>query len=200
MTGIALIVFIFIWGSIAVWLGRILSRKILTHLTGNTATGKLNKRSGLITFLTIAFVFLLPLADEIISYPSYYKMCEDGGKYQFAPGMDEKKVFGRKYRTKVEEEKLVRLFPTFQTLAPEDNSNFGVVIKSAKLKLVDDQTDETLLTTRTAKPLRSAFAIPWDGGRIPWLLHECSNMVGKNGEDSQKLIRSLQLHPSYRWD
>lgn len=200
MTGIGLLIFILIWGSVSIGLGKLLSRKVLTRYTTDLTTLKSTIRGDLITFFLSALIFLLPIADEIISYPSYYKMCEDAGKYQFAPGMDEKKVFGRDYRIEVEDEKLIRLFPSFQELQPTQDKNFGVVVKVNKLKLTDENTKETLLTTQIVKPLRSFFAIPWDGKRIPWLLHECSDMVGKNGEASQNFIRSLRLHLIYHLD
>jgi hypothetical protein len=148
----------------------------------------------------IIFVFVLPLADEILSYPAYHKLCDKGGKYQFASGIDERKVFGRYYRTKVVEEKLISLFPDFQTLRANESYKFGVIIKATKIQLIDDKSNEALLVSEGYEPIRSTFAIPWDGSRITWLLHECSNWVGKNGEESQMLIEKLQLHPTYRWD
>ena len=184
MTGIALIIFIFIWGSIAVWLGRLLSKKVFAWLTTNLTTGKPNKWSGLINFLTIAFVFLLPLADEIISYPSYYQMCKDAGKYEFAPGMDAKKAFGREYHIDLEE-KRVQIFPTHKELELHKAPSNGVVVDISKFKVIDTNSTELLLVGTRIKAVRSFFAIPWDGGRTPWLLHGC----GPNKD----LIYKLQL-------
>lgn len=197
MIGLGILFFLAIWAVLSLLIARLLSKKLLTRFTTDATTGNTSSKGTFITLLLSVLVFFAPIADEIISYPSYYQMCQAAGKYEFAPGMDEKKVFGREYRIEEEDKKLIRLFPTFQTLLPEDNRNFGVVIEATKLKLIDDKTNETLLTTPTNKPLRSFFALPWDGKRIPWLLHECSDVLGKNGGESQKYIRSLQMHLNY---
>jgi hypothetical protein len=196
MIGLGVLLFLCIWGAIALLIANVIGKKLLKRFTKD-AEGRTTSKGVLIILVVSVLVFFAPIADEIISYPAYSKMCQDAGKYEFAPNMDEKKVFGREYRIEEEDKKLIRLFPTFQTLHPEDNSNFGVVIEITKLKLIDDNTNETLLTTRTAKPLRSFFAMPWDGKRIPWLLHECSDVLGKNGGESQKYIRSLQMRLKY---
>jgi hypothetical protein len=201
MADIGLIIFVCIWGAIAIWIGAKLSNfKLFTRYTQNAETGIPTWRDLPVKVGLIIFIFFLPLADEILSYPAYHKLCENGGKYQFAPGMDERKVFGRYYRTKVVEEKLIRLFPDFQTIPASEANSYGVVIKATKIHLIDDKSNEVLLVSEGFKPIRSAFAISWDGSRITWLLHECSNLVGSNGADSQKYIRALQLHPTYRWD
>jgi hypothetical protein len=192
MIGIGLIIFILIWGSIAVWLGRLLSRIVFARFTSNANTGQPSTKGSLITFLLIVFVFLLPIADEIISYPSYYKLCEDGGKYEFALGMDEKKAFGRQHQVKLET-KLMRLFPDFHILSSSEDARSGVVIQLTKRKVIDIVTNEVILTSDDVVPIHSFFAIPWDGGRIPWVLQECSANVGKNARVSQELLRKLRL-------
>ena len=184
MTGIALIIFILIWGSIAVWLGRILSRKVFARFTTNLTTGKPSKWTGLITFLTIAFVFLLPLADEIISYPAYSKMCQGTGQYEFAPGMDDKKVYRREYQIDLEE-KRVQIFPVHKELSLQEAPSSGVIVEISKRKIVDTKTRELLLLGTNIKPVHSFFAMPWDGSRIPWLLRSCYS--------SEELIYKLQL-------
>lgn len=160
----------------------------------NEAKASSWQRSGtsLLQYSFAALIFLLPVADEIISYPTYYKMCKNGGRYQFAPGMDEKKVFGREYYATSNHE-LTRLFPDFKnTLLPSDK-NSGVVIQVDRTKIIDTNTGEILLESVGFNPIHSFSAIPWDGTRIPWLLQECGDYVGNNGEYSQDLIRKLHL-------
>lgn len=198
MTGIALMIFLLIWGLIALWLSKVLWRLINSfkkqpRLENEAKASSLqNSRTKLLQLALAALIFMLPVADEIISYPTYYKMCEDGGKYQFAPGMDAKKVFGREYYATSDYE-LTRLFPDFNNLLHMDDQNSGVVIQIDKTKIIDTNTGEILLESVGFKPIHSFFAIPWDGKRIPWLLQECGNHVGKNGEYSQELIRKLRL-------
>ena len=184
MTGIGLLIFLLIWGSIAVWLGKLLSRKVFTRYTTDLTTLKSTIRGDLITFLLITFIFLLPIADEIVSYPTYYKMCEDAGNYQFAPDMDEKKVFGREYQIDSEKKRL-QIFPVRKDLSLQKAPSSGVVIDISKRKIVDTKTRELLLVGTHIEAVRSFFAIPWDGGRIPWLLHGCY--------PSEELIYKLQL-------
>ena len=38
---------------------------------------------------------------------------------------------------------------------------------------MDAETNDDLFYGSSIKPIRSAFAMPWDGGRIPWLFHGC---------------------------
>jgi hypothetical protein len=45
--------------------------------------------------LLTAFVFLLPLMDQIIAYPKWQQMCATTGDFEWGTGIDEEKAFGR---------------------------------------------------------------------------------------------------------
>lgn len=190
MSGIFLIIFLLVWGAVAVLLGNWLS-KLFKRFTTNAQTGTTNLAHYPLKGLLIAVVFLLPIADEIIAYPRYYQMCEGAG-YKFALGMDAKKAFRRPYYAKSEYE-VMRLFPNSHLLSPNEDKNSGVVVELKKLKIIDTYTGEIILTSDGVKPIHSLFAIPWEDGRHPWLLHGCDENVGKNGEKSQIFFRELQL-------
>lgn len=198
MAGIGLIIFMCIWGAIAIWIGIKLSNfKLFTSFTKSTKTKNPTWWDFPVKAGLIIVVFFLPLADEILSYPTYDKLCENSGKYQFAPGMNEKNVFGRDYRINLVEEKRIRLFPSFRELLPNESSDFGVTIRVTKLNLIDDKTGQLLLNTQDIVPLHSFSALKWDGSYYPWLLTTCTHMVGINGKASQNFIRSLELHLIY---
>jgi hypothetical protein len=113
MIGIGLIIFILIWGSIAVWLGKLLSRTVFARFISNTNTGQPSAKSGLITFLLIALVFLLPILDQLIAYPKWQQMCATTGDFEWGPNMDEKKAFGREVTTKFKQTKTT-IFPNIK--------------------------------------------------------------------------------------
>lgn len=100
MIGIGLIIFILIWGSIAIWLGRLLSRTVFARFTTNVTTGKPTAKGGLIKFLLIALVFLLPILDQLIAYPKWQQLCATTGDFEWGPGMDEKTAVGREVTAK----------------------------------------------------------------------------------------------------
>lgn len=191
MIGLGVLLFLCIWGAIAILVANLIGKKLLKRFTKD-AEGRTTGEGTLIILLLSVLVFFAPIADEIISYPTYYKMCQNAGKYEFAPGMDEKKVFGREYYATSDYE-MIKLFPSFHELSSTDDKNSGVVVQVDKAKIIDTNTGEILLVSVGFKPIRSFFAMPWDGSRFPWLLKECGKHVGKNGGYSQELIRKLQL-------
>lgn len=195
MSGIFLIIFLLVWGAVAVLLGSLLSR-LIKRLTTNTQTGVPNGWQTPVKFLMIALVFFLPIADEIISYPRYYQMCQDAGKYEFAPGMDAKKVFGRYFRMEFENEKLIGLFPNYHQVTQDVRTLKSFTVKEMNVNLVDISTDEIILKSKIVVPVASFAAIPWNGERYTWLLHSCTT----ENEKSKKFIRALQLHQTYNFD
>lgn len=192
MIGLGILFFLAIWAVLSLLIARLLSKSLLRRFITDATTGNISSKGVFVTLLLGVLVFFAPIADEIISYPSYYKMCEDGGKYKFASGMDEKKVFGREFYATSKYE-LTGLFPSFNTLSPIDDKGSGVIIQVDKTSIIDTNTGEILLKSVGFKPIHSFFAIPWDGQRIPWLLQECGKHVGKNGGYNQQLIGKLQL-------
>jgi hypothetical protein len=184
MIGLGILLFLAIWAGLSLLIARLLSKKLLRRFTTDATTDNISSKGVFITLLLSVLVFFAPIADEIISYPSYYKMCEAAGKYEFALGMDEKKAFGREYHIDLEE-KRVQIFPTHKELELHKTPPSGVVVDVSKRKIIDTNSKELLLVGTHIKAVRSFFAMPWDGGRIPWLLHECY--------PNEELLYKLQL-------
>jgi hypothetical protein len=184
MIGLGMLLFLCIWGAIALLIANLIGKRLLKRFTKDAETGRTTSKGALVILVLSVLVFFAPITDEIISYPSYYKMCESADKYEFAPGMDKEKVLGREYHIDLEE-KRAQIFPTYQELDPHKTPSNGVVVDISKRKIVDTNSRELLLVGTTVKAVRSFFAIPWDGGRIPWLLHGCY--------PSEELIYKLQL-------
>ena len=111
-------------------------------------------------------------------------MCQGASSYELASGMTEKKAFGQEYHFDLEE-KRVQIFPTYKELELHKAPYSGVVVDVSKRKIIDTNSKELLLVGTHIEAVRSFFAIPWDGGRIPWLLHPCY--------PSEELIYKLQL-------
>ena len=177
------IIFLCIWGAIALLIASLIGNKLLRKFTKD-AEGRTTSKGVLIILVLSVLAFCAPIADEIISYQSYYKMCEGADEYKFAPGMDEKKAFGQEYHIDLEE-KRVQIFPTYKELELHKAPHSGVVVDVSKRKIIDTNSKELLLIGTHIKAARSFFAIPWGGGRIPWLLHECY--------PNEELIYKLQL-------
>ncbi|NOS97616.1 MAG: hypothetical protein HOP25_04010 [Methylotenera sp.] len=183
MIGLGVLLFLCIWGAVALLIASLIGKKLLKRFTKD-AEGRTTSKGVLIILVLSILVFFAPIADEIISYPAYSKMCQDAGKYEFAPNMDEKKVFGREYHIDLEE-KRVQIFPTYKELELHKVPHSGVVVDVSKRKIIDTNSKELLLVGTHIKAVRSFFAMPWDGSRIPWLLHECY--------PNEELIYNLQL-------
>ena len=171
MSGIFLIIFLCIWGAVALLIANLIGKKLLKKFTKD-AEDRTTGKGTLIVLLLAVLAFFAPIADEIISYPAYSKMCQGAKEYKFASGMDEKKVFGRKYKI-LSNTKRIQIFPFYRDLPPHERAEGGVILDVSRGAFVDAQTNEVLFHDSFVKPIRSAFAMPWDGGRIPWLLHEC---------------------------
>jgi hypothetical protein len=49
----------------------------------------------LTTLILSVLVILLPFWDQLIAYPKWQQLCSTTGDFEWGPGMDEKKAFGR---------------------------------------------------------------------------------------------------------
>ncbi len=95
MMGILVLILLGLWGWFAIWLGKLLSRTLFARFTTNATTGEATKKGGLITLLLIACVLLLPVLDQLIAYPKWQQLCATTGDFEWGPGMDEKKAYGK---------------------------------------------------------------------------------------------------------
>lgn len=199
MSGIFLIIFLLVWGAIALLIANFIGKKLLKRITKDTE-GRTTSKGASITLVLSVMVFFAPIADEIIAYPTYSKMCQGAGEFQFSSGMDEKKVFGREvYSLRVEE--YIMLFPNRQTLSKaelqsraNENKTSGVVAIKTIDKKIDNKTGEEILSIKKVKPISSMFAFPdASGGRNTWILKECGLFGSTKGKSNPDFYKALQL-------
>lgn len=173
MIGILVLILLLVWIFVAIWLGKLLSRAVFSRFT---ATDKSSVKSGLITLLLIATVFLLPVLDQIIAYPKWQQLCSTTGDFEWGPGMDKSKVFGREYYGESE----IKTFTIFP----------NVSVTSTSMKIIDANTNELLFIKPhynfSAKPL---FKLPdASGGGASIFLHKCAT-YGLNGKRYEKYLK-----------
>jgi hypothetical protein len=198
MIGLGVLLFLCIWGAIALLIASLIGKKLLKKFTKD-AEGRTTSKGVLIILVLSILVFFAPIADEIISYPSYYKMCEDGGKYEFAPGMDAKKASEREVFMS-ETYDYILLFPHFKTLltgnVPQQRNvkkDSGVIVERATIRYMDATTKELVLTYKWIDPIASFSAINWNGKEITWLLRRCDSSRTTEGKLSNDFFRNLNL-------
>lgn len=194
MSGIFLMIFLLVWASIALLIANLISKNLLKRFTKD-ADGNTTAKGAIINSVLAVLVFFSPITDEIFSYPSYYKMCKDAGKYEFATGMNAKKAFGRQYYIKFDDEKLISLFPWISEVKQADDKPRSVLVKESNLRLIDESTHETIFNSRIVVPVTSLSAIPWGGKRITWLLHSCTT----ENKQSNDLLVGLRLKQVYKF-
>lgn len=205
MTGIALMIFVFIWGLIALLLSKMLWKLIGSfkrRLQLENSAENSSRQHSISLLLQIALavlIFVLPLADEIIAYPKYYQLCSEAGSFQFGPGMDAHKAHGREVYQVYDHEYLI-LFPQFRSLLASEIPQYqnvskksGVIVEKRLFRYIDTSTGELVLSNKSFNPVSSFFAIRWDGNKIPWLLKECGSHGTTKGRPSQDFYRDLQL-------
>lgn len=195
MIGIGILLFLCIWGAVALLIANLIGKKLLKRFTKD-AEDRTTGKGTLIVSLLAVLVFFAPIVDEIITYPTYYKMCQSAGKYEFALGMNAKKAFGRQYYIKFQDEKFISLFPRVSEVKWNADKFQSALVKEVNLRLIDESTYETILTSRIVVPMTSLFAIPWDGKRITWLLHSCTT----ENRESNELLAALQLKQVYKFE
>jgi hypothetical protein len=102
-----------LWLGVAVWMGQVISKWIIKRFV-NRAAEETTLRQRLVYLsswvMITTFVLFLPFVDQLIAYPKWQQLCSTTGDIEWAPGMDEKKAYGRQLvvRNKAHE---VNLFP-----------------------------------------------------------------------------------------
>lgn len=92
MIGLFVLGILGLWLWFAIWLAKKLNNYLWRKVDARTA-GVLAPKitAALLTILVI----LLPFIDQIIAYPKWQQLCSTTGDFEWGPGMDEKKAFGR---------------------------------------------------------------------------------------------------------
>jgi hypothetical protein len=178
MIGLFVLIILGLWGVFAVWLGKLLTRKIFTRLTINKATGETTTIGRLITLFLIALVFMLPVLDQLIAYPKWQQLCSTTGDFEWGSGMDEKKAFGRTVTTKFQHHNRV-IFPAIKVLY-------------RSMSIYDAETGELIYKKpRFSFSARAFIYLPTSSGnKSAVFLPSC------NDYRSENLYRKLQLKES----
>lgn len=154
MIGILFIFVIGLWLVIALALGRKIPKwlGITRH----------QKALGLVFAL---LVFVAPVADEVIAYPQMRGLCASLKPYEFAPGMDEKKAYGRTVE---------------QALEINEESLWPSSVKVTRwdLRYIDTATKEPVLVYTRFQPKSGMLGVPngSSGGAMTVLLKECTDV------------------------
>ena len=113
-------------------------------------------------------LFVAPVADEIIAWPQMQALCKKVRLYELAPGMDEKKAFGRTVHYAERTEKFNLWPPTVELLRWD-------------IAFVDAVTKEPVLVATRFEPLRGMLGIPngSSGGQMTVVLgkRDCGSTV-----------------------
>lgn len=180
MGGIFVLGILGLWVWFAIWLSGVIAKRIFTKKlasnenVSNSPASHTAVRS-MVRLILALLLIILPFIDQLIAYPKWQQLCSTTGDFEWGPGMDEKKAFGRElvvYGTTHE----TTIFP-----------NIHVTYFSRQFK--DAQTGELVLNMPHASyyKARGVFYIPSDSGdNRAIFLSECTTK-----DKSQKVINYL---------
>ena len=122
-------------------------------------------------------IILLPFIDQLIAYPKWQQMCATAGDFEWGPGMDEKKAFGRDVVFVSERVTTTSIFPNIKI----DYTGFYIY---------DAKTQELIFKKPHYKYSAEAFIfIPSDSGdRTALFLPTCESNSNAN------FVKILQLN------
>lgn len=130
-------------------------------------------RTGLSAVL-VMLIFVAPVADEIIAYPQMTALCKQDRVFELAPGMDDKKAYGRTVE---------------QTLEISEEALWPSSVKITRwdLRYIDTKTKEPVLIYTRFQPKRGMLGVPngSSGGTMAALLKDCTD--GNEPYDSRGL-------------
>lgn len=92
MIGLFVLGMLGLWVWFAIWAARKLSN-YFWHKAGSPPSATVGR--WFTTVALTAFIVLLPFLDQLIAYPKWQQLCATTGDFEWGPGMDEKKAFGR---------------------------------------------------------------------------------------------------------
>lgn len=163
MGGIFVLILLALWGWFALWLGKLISR-LFARFTLNKDTGQPNLWHTPVKVSCIVFAFLLPFMDQLIAYPKWQQMCATTGDFEWGPGMDENKAFGRDVVIENERVTTTTIFP-------------NIKVDYRGQYVYDAKTQELILKKpHYSYHAEGMFYIPSDSGdKKALFLQSCSN-------------------------
>ena len=113
-------------------------------------------------WVLVPVIFILPVVDEVIAYPQMRVLCASLKPYELAPGMDEKRAYGRTVDQAGDD--------VMETLWPST-----VKVKRINVIYVDEKTREPILEHSWLVPIRGMLGVPngSSGGTMTVLLSTC---------------------------
>jgi hypothetical protein len=151
MIGIIFFVVISVWALVALVLGFKLPQWL-----------GMRRNQSLWTVVFVVLVFFAPVADEILAYPQIKVLCKQDRLFNFSPGMDAKKAYGRTVYSE-EREMFTKLFPS------------SIEVIRWTTVYVDATTKEEVFKRSGIHPQRGMLGVPSgsSGGQMTVLLSPC---------------------------
>lgn len=170
MIGLGILLFLCIWGVIAFVIANLLCKTLFRRFTKDAETGETTNKGVLLIFLLGALVFISPILDQLIAYPKWQQLCATTGDFEWGPGMDEKRAFGREYKADFKDEEF-NIFP-------------NVTVTTTGVYLYDAHNKELIFKIPHYEYSANAmFRFPTAAGGNPAIfLTSCSNdgLIGSN--------------------
>lgn len=111
MMGLFVLGILIFWLLFAIWA----AGKLSHYFWRNTASQPIaTVGRWLTTLIFTVLVILLPFWDQLIAYPQWQQLCATTGDFEWGPGMDEKKAFGREVVVVNERVTTTTIFPNIK--------------------------------------------------------------------------------------
>ena len=111
MMGIFILGILALWLWFAVWAAKKLNHYLWLRADAQPIRALARKITAV---LLTMLIILLPFIDQLIAYPKWQQMCATTGDFEWGPGMDEKKAFGREVVFVSERVTTTSIFPNIK--------------------------------------------------------------------------------------
>lgn len=157
MGGLFVLGILGLWIFFAVWFSSVIAKLIFTKKFAATENANSSSAShtairSIVRLILALLLITLPFIDQLIAYPKWQQLCTTTGDFEWGPGMDEKKAFGK--------DLIVSGTTHETTIFP----NIHVTYFSSQFK--DAKTDELVLNMPHSSyyKARGMFYLPSDSG------------------------------------
>jgi hypothetical protein len=183
MIGLFVIGLLGLWVWFVFWAGKVITKLIFKNRNKEVianATYSLRLAHGLTRALLTFILLLLPFLDQVIAYPKWQQLCATTGDFEWGPGMDEKKAFGREVIAKSEQTK-TDIFP-------------NIKVEYSSLSIYDAKTQELIFKKpHYAYSARAFMYLPsGSGNKSAPFLPSCAT-YGLHGENWQKKLHLTEI-------
>jgi len=132
--------------------------------------------------LLVPMIFFAPVADEIIAYPQMQALCKEVRGFQFAPGMDAQKAYGRTVYYQQPTSRL-DIFPS------------TVSVERMEMRYVDVTTQETVFHAIDYGVTRGWLGVPAgsSGDKMAVLLKGCGADLKTHFAEVKVQLKALNI-------